>query len=118
MRNPTVYARDHQDAIRKLPAELQGKWRGLDSFCNALASVNDEGHQWMPVVNGIGKVQYLMSCNQIGSEWMGALADVLRESSKVFAASIRLQPVDTHYFAGNAYSAASRVLRDSVTAQL
>ncbi len=108
MRNPAVYTRGDFD-LQGLPETLKGRWANLLKVGDGLAAVSGiNDSDWQPESNSLSKIQHRMVSGDMNPAFKGTLADVIAESSQLFAESTAYIPGDTGYFAGNAQAMATR----------
>lgn len=106
LRNPSVYL--HDVSPNQLPEELQKKWTDSLSYADTIAeNASTEQQEWGREVSGFEKLQSLVRDGEIKSTHRGAVADIMRSASALFAESTLHVPGNTKYYAGNLMGAAS-----------
>jgi hypothetical protein len=110
LRNPSVYV--HDVSPRQLPEGLQDRWLAVMEFTDAVVQqAKTVDHEWGREVNSLEKLQSLVFSGEIDPAYRGAVGDVMRASSRLFAESVREVPGNTRYYAGNVIAAASWLSR-------
>jgi len=108
LRNPSVYL--HDVSPRQLPGELQEKWTDALSYADTIAQhAATQQHKWGRDVGGFEKLQSLVRDGEVKPTHRGAIADIMRSASTLFAESTKHVAGNTKYYAGNLMGAASRL---------
>jgi hypothetical protein len=108
LRNPSVYL--HEVRPGHLPDDLRKRWEDVLELSDLVAEqAATEQHTWGSATNrvsGLEKIQALVRDGEIKETYRGAVADIMRNSSDVFAESTKYVKGNTQYFAGNVIGAA------------
>lgn len=88
LHNPAAYLRELHRL--KLPAETLKRWTDLNDTCDVVAQTSStEPVEWETNVTGIDKLQFLVKSGYINPQHRGAVAEIMRRSSKLLADAVR-----------------------------
>jgi hypothetical protein len=107
LRNPAVYT--DRDTIAKLPPEMEAAWARLQhQTVDTLRAMNWDAWQQETRFgdpNPLALLQQRVAANAVPTHFRGIVGRLIRDSTELFAQSVRHVPGDTRYFAGNAAAA-------------
>jgi hypothetical protein len=115
LRNPVVYLHDINP--HELPEELQDRWHKLLGFSASLADVAaTRTNRWSSAAHGLERVQTLVYAGEINPDFRGAVGDVMRVSSNLFAESTGYLPGNTANYQATLDSADASLQRHRLPA--
>lgn len=111
LRNPAMYLGDIDPNL--LPDELQDKWQKFIEYCDFLAkqATGSSAEQNSNLI-GVEKILALVRDGEYNPDYRGDMAEVMRQSSSLFAESVKHIPGNSKYYEGNVQGATSRLERE------